>query len=117
MNPIQEKYPALFAFIGLLSAVAKDFGASGTLLQRLVSLDNTIPQVTSFVPLAGQLGAEIAAIEKVPADLVEAAEIFVTDLSFSSAKAQAILAAAFPLANSLVGVVPEALALEAAIKS
>jgi hypothetical protein len=118
MNSFQTTYPALYALINLLAGVAKGMAVQGeTLVQKLEGEAMELPSLVSFLPLAGSIGAEIEAIKSSPGDIVGAAECLVTDLAFTSAKAQAVINAAFPLANSIAALVPQVTAVVAAIKA
>ena len=118
MNSFKSKFPAITALLLISAAFAQDFAAQGeTVLQKLEGSVAIVPQVLAFVPQASQLGAEASALKASPTDIEAGVEVLVTDLAFSSTKAQAIIAAVFPLAESLAGLVPQAQALVAAIKS
>lgn len=119
MNPFQAKYPAFYALIGLVADAAKDTVAaaqgSGSFLQKLIGYETLVPELIALVPLAGQLTAEAQAMSVV--DMEAAAEVLVSDLAFSSAKAMAVIAAALPLAEQLAALVAPSEALVAAIKA
>jgi hypothetical protein len=111
-----QKYPAFAALLALVGAVAQDAAVQGeTVLQKLEASINLVPQALAFFPQVSALSSELAALKASPGDMEAAAEALVSDLAFSSAKAKAIIAAAFPLAESLVGLVPQVQALLAAV--
>lgn len=113
-----SKYPAFAALLALLPPLLTDFEATGTsFVQKLEGAVVIVPGILAFIPQASQLGAEVAALKASPSDLEAGAELLVTDLAFSSTKAQAIITAAFPLAESLVALAPQISALVGAIKS
>ena len=76
-----------------------------------------VPQALAFFPQASLLGSELTALKANPIDLEAGAELLVTDLAFTSAKAKAIVSAAFPVAESLAAMVPQVQALITVIKS
>lgn len=117
MNAFSQKYPAFAALLNLLAVAAKDLVAPGSLVGKLSSLVNEIAPIVAFMPQAGLLGAEVAALKASPQDIIMCGEALVADLAFSSGKAQAIIAAAFPVGEALAGLVPQIEALVAAIKA
>lgn len=119
MTSFKQKYPAFAALLALAAAVAQDFAAPGlSLLQKLSGLAAIIPQVVGFLPLVGSIGSEIVAIKAAGVvDIEAAAELLVTDLAFSSDKAKAIVASAFPVAEQLAGLFAPVQSLIAAIKA
>jgi hypothetical protein len=118
METFAQKYPAFAALFGLVATIAQDAAAPGeTALQKLEGAVNLVGPVISFLPQASLLSAELAALKESPSDIESAAEALVTDLAFSSEKAKSIIAAAFPLAEAVVALIPQAEALVAAIKA
>lgn len=118
MNSFKTKYPAFAALLGLVSAFALDLVTENeTLVQKLENSISLVPQVLAFLPQAGNLGQEVSLLKSNVADIEAAAETLVTDLAFSSVKAKAIVAAAFPFAEGIVALVPQGQALYTAIKS
>jgi len=117
MDSFKSKYPAFTALLALAAALAQDVAAQGeTVLQKLEGSIALVPQALAFMPMASGLGAEVAALKAAPTDIEAGVEVLITDLAFSSDKAKAIIAAAFPLAESLVGLVPQVESLVKAIK-
>jgi hypothetical protein len=118
MNSFKTTYPVFTALLSLISAFALDLVTENeTLIQKLENSITIVPQVLGFLPIAGGLAAELAKLKASPADIEAAAETLVTDIAFSSVKAKAIIAAAFPLAESVVALVPQVGAIVAAVKS
>jgi hypothetical protein len=118
MNSFKSKYPTFVAIIAIVAAFARDLTAgTETLVEKLENSITLIPQVLAVIPSIGSLGTELAALKGNVADLEAGAELLVTDLAFSSVKAQAIIAAAFPFAEGIVALVPSGTALVAAIRS
>lgn len=118
MTNFASKYPALAALIGLVSNFGKDMAVQNeTVIQKLEGSISLVPSILAFIPQASLLGAEVSALKASPTDLVSGAELLVTDLAFTSEKAQAIITAAFPLAESLAALVPQVGALTSAIKA
>lgn len=109
-------YPAFAALLNLVAGLAKNLAVqNGSLVQKLESEASEVPALVAFLPLASQLGAEVQQLKSSPADIVGGVELLVSDLGFSSTKAQAVINAAFPLAQSIVGLVPQVQALVSAI--
>lgn len=118
MSAFTDKYPAFTAMLAIVAEGAQDLAAQNiTFVAKLESMANLVSPIIDFIPQASGLGAELTALKASPADIEAAAEQLVTDLAFTSAKAKAIIAAAFPLAESAVGMIPQVEALVAAIKS
>lgn len=118
MNSFKSTYPALAGLILLVADATKQLFVGGeTLLQKIEGEAAVIPDLISFAPQAGNLSAEIAKLKSVPADLEAAVEMLITDLAFSSDKAKAIINAAFPVAESVVAIIPQAKVLVEAIHS
>jgi hypothetical protein len=118
METFAQKYPAFAALLEVFAVIGQDFAIQGeTLVQKLEGAVNLVSPIIAFMPQASLLSAEVSQLKASPADLESAAEALVDDLEFSSAKAKAIIAAAFPFAESLVGLIPQAEALIAAVKS
>lgn len=118
MESFKSKYPAFVSLLALVSALAQDLSAQGeSMVQKLEGSISLVPQALAFIPQASLLSAEVDALKASPADLEGGVELLITDLSFSSEKAKGIVSAAFPLAESLVSLVPQAQALVAAIKA
>ena len=118
MQNFSTKYPTITALILLVANVAKDAAVQGeTLVQKLEASVVLVPQALALIPNVSLLGAEVSALKASPLDLEAGAELLVADLAFSSPKAQAVIAAAFPLAEALVGLVPQVSALVAAMKA
>ena len=118
MDSFKTKYPALAALIAILASEAKIIEAPGeSIAQKGANEIGELPALIAFLPQVGLLGAEIKAIEATPTDLFGAAELIVTDLSFTSEKAQSIIALIFPYAQKLAGLIPDTKALIAAIKA
>lgn len=103
MSDFQTSYPAFFALIGLLAGSAKiAVTTPGGVIQKLEGEVSEIPSFMAFYPLAGSLKSELGNLEKSPADIEAGVEVLVADLAFSSAKAQAIIQSAIPLARTVV---------------
>ena len=118
MESFKAKYPGFVALLSIAAVFAQDMAAPGeTALQKLEGTVNLIKPVVAFVPQASLLGPELEALKAAPADIEGGVELLITDLAFSSDKAKAIIAAAFPLAESLVALAPQSVALIAAIKA
>jgi hypothetical protein len=118
MNAFKSKYPAFAALFAIVGSLGTIFAASGqSLVQKLSASAGLLPQVVSFAGLASALGSELAAIKVTPTDIEGGAELLITDFSFESAKAQAIIGALFPVAELIVGAVAPIEALVAAFKS
>ena len=115
----QSKYPAFYALIALVAAAAKDTSdavvSSSSLLSKVLEFENLVPLLMQLYPVAADIAVEAKAMSA--QDIEAAAEQLVVDLEFSSDKAKAVIAAAFPLAESLAGLVPQVQALVAAIKA
>lgn len=113
------KYPAFYALLALVAAAVKDgvqvATGGGSLLQDVLALENLAPLLMQLYPVAGQIAAEAKAMSA--ADIEAAAEQLVTDLEFTSTKAQLVISKAFPLAETLASLVPQAQALVVAIQS
>lgn len=118
MSNFSSKYPAFAALLALLGgSVAKMVSASGSIIQKLEGEAALLPQLISFVPQASLLATELAQLKQNPVDIEAAAETLVSDLAFSSSKAQAIVAAAFPVAESVANLVAPIENLVAALKA
>lgn len=118
MMNFAASYPAFAALLSLVANLVQDMEAPNeTMLQKLEGSIGLVPVVLAFLPQASLLGPELVAIKASPLALEQGAELLVTDLAFSSAKAKAIIAAAFPVAEAIVGMVPGVQALAAAIKA
>lgn len=117
MTAFQTKYPAFASLLMVFATFAQDFAAQGeTLAQKFEGAVNVVTPVITFLPQSGNLGAELVALKASPSDMEAAGEALVTDLAFSSTKAKAIIAAAFPFAEAAVGLIPQGEALVAAFK-
>lgn len=108
MNAFQSKYPTFTALLALIGAGAANMAAGGkTFIQKLESEASLLPQLMTFYPQASNLSAEITTLKSSPADIVGALEVLVTDLSFSSDRAKAIIPKAFAVAEWLAqGITP-----------
>lgn len=116
MESFAQKYPAFAALLQLVATIGQDMAVQGeSLTAKLESLVNVAGPLVAFLPQASALGAEIAALKASPTDIEAAGEALVSDLAFSSAKAKAIIAAAFPVAESLAALVAPVQALVAAL--
>jgi hypothetical protein len=116
MNSFAQKYPAFAALLQLAATIAQDAAVQGeSLVSKLESLANVAGPMIAFIPQASALSAELAQLKASPADIESAAEALVDDLDFSSDKAKAIIAAAFPVAESLVALIAPVQALIAVI--
>ncbi len=110
------KYPSFAALLALLAGAGKVLAVQGeSLIQKLEGEAVELPSLLAFLPQAGSLGSEIVAIKGNTADIEAAAEYAVTQLAFSSEKAQAIIAAAFPVAETAVTLLGQVKTLVAAI--
>lgn len=87
-----------------------------TLLQKLSEYGNLMPGMISFVPMAGNLSAELQVLKGSVGDDVAAVEMLVTSLAFSNDHAQKIVAAAFPVLEWAAEGEPKIVALATAIK-
>ncbi|MDR3608532.1 MAG: hypothetical protein P4M08_14305 [Oligoflexia bacterium] len=114
-----SKYPAFTALFALVGGAASILAVqSETLIQKVEGEAAELPGLLAFLPQAGSLGAEVTALKASPTDMEAAAEMLISDFKFSSSKAQSVIAAAFPLAESLVGTtLPQVKALIAAIQA
>lgn len=118
MNSFKSKYPSFSALLALAGLLAQDFAASGvSLVQKLYSLTNIVPAVINFIPMIGGLAAEIVLLKASPTDMEEGAEVLVTDLGFTNAKAVGIIAAAFPVGEQIAALFAPVQSLIAAIKA
>lgn len=118
MSNFSSKYPAFAALLGLLGgSVAKMVSTSGSIVTKIEGEASLLPQLISFVPQASLLASELAVLKQNPADIEAAAELLVSDLAFSSSKAQVIVAAAFPVAESIANLVSPIESLVAAIEA
>ena len=119
MNSFQSKYPAFYALIALVAMAAKDTAnavvSKDSVLAKLLAYENLVPLGMQLYPVAADIVAEAKAMQ--PVDMVAAAESLVTDLGFSSEKAQAVIQASFVVAEKAVDVVPAVQALVSAIKA
>lgn len=115
----KDKFPASAAAILFLANVLKDGVAAmapgESLLAKITGFGNLAPALVTLLPQIGGLGAEVKSFTA--GDDVAAAELLVTDLAFSSEKAQAVVAALFPVLEDLAALEPKIVALVDAIKS
>lgn len=117
MDSFKAKYVAFTALLLLIADIAKGMAVQGeTLIQKIEGEAAALPDLMGFLPKAGSLGAELDMLKSSPDDMVVGAELLVTDLAFSSDKAKAIVAAAFPLAEKTVGMIGDVKALVTAIQ-
>lgn len=118
MNSFKSNYPVFSALILLVADFAKNLAVQGeSMLAKVEGEVTIVPSILSFIPQASGLGAEVDKLKASPTDCIGGVELLVTDLAFSSERAQAVMSAAFPLADSLVVLVPQVKALVVAIKS
>jgi hypothetical protein len=113
----QTKYASVIALFQLIGNAGKLGAVPGTVVQKLEGEITLVPEALSFIPLAPQLGAELALLVQSPADLVAAGELLIADFGFTSEKAQAIIAAASAMAEEVVNAIPKIQALLAAFKA
>jgi hypothetical protein len=110
-------YPSFAALLVLSATLGKDFAVQNeTFVQKLEGAVNIVSPIITFLPQASSLGAELEKLKASAPDMEAAGEFLVTQLAFSSDKAQGIIKAAFPLAEGLVALIPQTQALLAAIK-
>lgn len=106
MNSFSNKYPSFAAVLILFATLGKDaFTPGQTALQKLTGAANLIGPLMAFLPQSTALTTEVAVLKSSPSDMEQAGEALVTDFGFTSAKAQAIIAAAFPLAETIANLV------------
>lgn len=117
MNSFSSKYPAFAALLMAFALEAKILTDGNAWAVKLTEEAEEISPLSQFIPQANLLGAELAQLKASPEDMVSAAEALVTDLSFTSTKAEAIIAAAFPFAEQAAAMVPASQALIAAFQS
>jgi hypothetical protein len=119
VNNFKVKYPIFSSLMVLVSGFTTGLLVQGeSLVQKVEGEMVLLPQVLAFLPKAGGLKAELDALKAAGAPDIEAgAEVLVSDMAFSSAKAQGIIQAAFPVAESVAALEPQVLALVAAIKA
>lgn len=118
MEDFKSKYPTFTLLFSLIALEAQNFSKPDqNLMQKIASEITILPQFLSFIPQASKLGAEAAVLKASPADMEAGAEILVSDLAFSSDKAKEIIAAAFPVAEDLIGLISKVETLAKAIKA
>jgi hypothetical protein len=116
MGSFASKYPAIAALLAIMSSGVQSAEVPNeTIVQKLEGSIGMIPQILAFIPQVSAIGSEIAALKSSPSELEAGAELLVSDLAFTSEKAKAIIAAVFPLADSLIALLPQVKALASAI--
>lgn len=116
MDSFKSKYPAVVALFVLVAAFAKDLAVAGeSVLQKVEGELALAPQILQFYPQASQLGPELTLIKESPTDIEAGIEVLVTDLAFSSEKAQAIITQSFAVGEWIVAGVAPLEGLKAAI--
>lgn len=114
-----QKYPASAAFVLLIANILKDAASAlqpgQSALQKIMGFENLAPALIGFLPQIGALAGEVKQYSV--GDDIAAAEMLVSDLAFSSDKAQKIVAALFPVMEELAALEPKVEALVAAIQA
>lgn len=111
---------ALSQAIKTLADAVKDTMAAiqpgQSILGRLASYSNLIPDLEALIPQIGDIVGEASALK--PEDYVTLVSLLVTDLAVTDEKAKAIIAASLKLLSDLaLVIVPDAQSLIAAINT
>jgi len=115
---MNTKYPGLIAIVAIMASITKIFAQSGeTFIQKSTAFLGLFPQILAAIPLTAGLPIELTQIKGNITDEEALAEQFVNDLSFSSDKAKAIIADAYPVAEAIAGLVGPAQKLIATIRA
>lgn len=116
---MNSKYPAFFQLLVIIGKAIGDaeeaLKPGQGILQRLLGFEDLVPELIKFLPEASKISGEIKAMG--PDDYVAAAEQLVAELAIDNAKAQAVLAASFPIVHDLAAMAPKVENLIKALKS
>jgi hypothetical protein len=112
------KYPAIAALIVMLDTAAIDLTAGQNILVELSKLaaDEAGP-VVGFISQSSQVGNEFKALAASSTDIESGVEYLITELEFSSEKAKAVIAALFPMGESIAALIPQVMTFISAVKS
>lgn len=118
MGGFKTKYPVTTLLLALVGALVDDAAAAGqSVIQKLEDSISLVPQMLALAGQAGSLSGELSALKQSPVDIEAGAEVLIEDLDFSSAKAQSVMAALFPVGEGIVALVAPMQALVVALEA